>query len=52
MTRKHHRELARLCPGARIERTNSGHFRILLPNGKVVIASSTPSDRHALNNVR
>jgi len=50
--RKIHRELVRLCPGARIEKARSGHYRIRLPNGKVVMASSTPSDRFALNNVR
>ena len=36
----------------RIEKTNSGHLRLVLPNGKVVIAASTPGCRHALENLK
>ena len=45
-------ELRREFPFASIERTNGGHFRIRLPNGKSVFLPSTPGDRLSLQNTR
>jgi hypothetical protein len=50
--RKIQRDLAREFPLCTIERTGSGHFRIILPNGRTVFAPTTPGDRRALRNVR
>jgi hypothetical protein len=52
MTRKIVHELKRAFPNAVLEVTGGSHLRITLPNGKTVIASSTPSCRFALNNVK
>ena len=50
--RKLQRELRREFPFAEIETSNGNHFRILLPNGRSVYASSTPSCSSYLHNVR
>ena len=31
--------------------TKNGHLRLVLPNGALVIASSTPSDKRAMQNI-
>jgi hypothetical protein len=46
------RDLKRQFPFARIELTRGGHYRLRLPNARVVIIASTPSCRHFLRNVR
>ena len=38
--------------GWRVARTRGGHWRLLYPNGGIVVLSSTPSDHRALRNVR
>jgi hypothetical protein len=50
--RKIEHELKREFPFAAIERTNGGHYRLRLPNGKFVFAPSTPGDRLSLQNTR
>jgi hypothetical protein len=52
-TKKLERQLRSEFPYADIGHTGSGHFKITLPNGKVVTASATPSDEgHTLRNIR
>lgn len=50
------RDLKREFPFAEIELTRGGHYRLRLPNGRVVIVASTPGDplflRHARADVR
>ena len=46
------RDLKRAFPQAKIEKTHNGHYRIKLPNGRTVMASSTPSCPYALNNIK
>jgi hypothetical protein len=41
-----------LGPDGIVTRTGSGHYKLMLPNGRTVIASSTPSDWRALQHVR
>jgi hypothetical protein len=50
--KKIHRELRKEFPFAVIEPMRGGHFRILLPNGRFVIAASPPSCPFFLRNVR
>jgi predicted RNA binding protein YcfA (HicA-like mRNA interferase family) len=38
--------------GWQVTRTRGGHWRLLRPNGGIVVLSSTPSDHRALRNVR
>lgn len=37
--------------GIRVESTNGGHLKLLLPNGHIVVVSSTPSDHRAIKNM-
>ena len=46
------RELKREFNFARIEFTNGGHLRLVLRNGRSVIAAATPSCSRYLNNLR
>lgn len=50
--KKIQRDLRRQFDFARIEPTRGGHYRLVLPNGRSVIAPSTPSDWRTLNNMR
>ena len=50
--RKLLRELKREFPFATIETTGGSHYRIRLPNGRVVIVANTPSCRHFLRHAR
>ena len=52
MARKIVRELRREFPDAQIEITNGGHYRLRLPNKRVVIVAATPSCRRFLSQVR
>jgi hypothetical protein len=52
MTRKIKRELKREFPFAEIEITHRNHYKIRLPNGRVVIAASTPGHRSFMRSVR
>lgn len=47
-------ELSQLAKelGVAIEHRNNGHVRLVHKNGTFVVASLTPSDRYAINNVR
>ena len=50
-----HKDLRKLLdqyPGATARKTGGNHWRIALPNGGIVIASNTPSDRRALSEIR
>ena len=50
-----HKDLKRLLadyPGATARKTGGNHWKINLPNGGIVIASNTPSDRRALQEIR
>jgi hypothetical protein len=38
--------------GATVSKTGGGHWRIALPGGGIVVASGTPSDRRALQEIR
>ena len=38
--------------GWQVTRTRGGHWRLLRPNGGIVVLSSTPSDRRALRNMQ
>lgn len=43
---KYKRELAKVLPeGSTFKKTKAGHFRIRLPNGRLMFAPGTPSDR-------
>jgi len=42
------RELARLNGVVRVERTNGGHYRLVLVNGASTITSFSPSDRRTI----
>jgi hypothetical protein len=50
--RKLLRDLRREFPFATIETTNGNHYRVTLPNGRVVIVSNTPSCRNTLRIAR
>lgn len=50
--RKIERELRREFPGAVLEPTGSGHYRLRLPNGRFVIVAASPSSRRFMQNVR
>ena len=50
--RKLLRELKREFPFATIETTGGNHYRITMPNGRVVIVANTPSCRRFLHNAR
>lgn len=50
--RKIMRELQREFPFAKIETTSGSHYRIKLPNGRVVFAAATPSCSFYMKNVR
>jgi hypothetical protein len=50
--RKLLRELKREFPFATIETTGGNHYRIILPNGRVVIVANTPSCRNYLRSTR
>ena len=54
--RKILRELQRTFPDAQITTTGSGHYAVILPNGRVVIVSGSPSHqnfmRHAIADAR
>jgi hypothetical protein len=51
MIRKLERDLKRTFPFATIETTGSNHYRVVLPNGHVVIVAGTPSCRRFMRNV-
>ena len=42
---------ARAC-GWQVTRTRKSHWRLLHPNGGIVVASGSPSDRRALRNMQ
>jgi hypothetical protein len=50
--RKIVRELRRQFPDVVVEVSNGSHYRLKLPNGRVVMVSATPSDRRFMQNVR
>jgi hypothetical protein len=50
--RKLLRELRREFPDAKIATTGGNHYRIALPNGRVVIVSTTPSDQNVMRIAR
>jgi hypothetical protein len=50
--RKIERDLRKEFPFVKIEVTGGGHYRLCLPNGRVVIIAGTPSDRRFLRNAR
>jgi hypothetical protein len=52
MTRKIERELRKEFSFAEISITNHGHYRLRLPNGRIVIAASTPSCWRDMRNLR
>jgi hypothetical protein len=52
MTRRIERELRREFPFAEISVSGSSHYRLRLPNGKLVTTSSTPSCPYWLDNVK
>ena len=49
--RKLLRELKRTFPTAMIETTGGNHYRVTLPDGHVVIVSSSPSRQRFMRNV-
>lgn len=51
--RKWEREIAREAGrfGGKVERTGSGHFQVVLPNGRFIMTGSTPG-RAALSILR
>jgi hypothetical protein len=50
--RKIVRELRREFPGADLEPTGGGHYRLRLPNGRFVIVAASPSSRSFMKYVR
>ena len=46
------RKLLDQFPGATARKTGGNHWRIALPGGGLVVASNTPSDRRALQEIR
>ena len=46
------RELRQAFPDAAIETTGSNHYRLRLPNGRIVIVASRPGCRRFLRNTR
>lgn len=38
--------------GCRVEETRGGHVKLFVPNGGIVLVSSSPSDHHAVKNAR
>jgi hypothetical protein len=50
--KKHLRELRREFPQALVEYTGKQHIRIVLPNGRSVFTSGTPSDVRIVRKVR
>jgi hypothetical protein len=44
------RELTKAFPDAKFSKTNGGHWRIELPNGRVTFTSSTTGDHRTLKN--
>jgi hypothetical protein len=46
------RFLKRECPDATVEHRRSGHFKLIMPNGKSVIVACSPSDWRAMKNTR
>jgi hypothetical protein len=51
-SQKFERELRREFPECKFERTGKSHLKIILPNGRFIITSNTPSDVRVLRNVR
>jgi len=49
---RYRRDLQREFPDAKIEKTNGGHTRLVLPNNRFVIVSSTTVSKRALRNTR
>lgn len=54
MARKETRQFLHKLTGAgvRIEHRRNGHLRAILPNGRVVFLSATPSDHRAFARIR
>lgn len=44
------RELKRTFPDAEIRVTGSNHYAVILPNGRVVIVSGSPSHQNFMRN--
>lgn len=51
-SRKIERELKREFPDCKFELTRKSHIRMILPNGRFVITSGSPSDVRAIRNIR
>ena len=53
MENKDIKNILKICfhKGYRIKGGGNCHFKVYLPNGKMVVMSSTPSDNHAVRNI-